>query len=125
MSCTTVTRRDPPRSGPIPRGRTGAADNTATDRADVCRQRYRPAGSPRVSRFRRVGDGTLADADDAGTVNNRAERHHRGRPTPAGPVVIDQLDAFGADERWYLLVDYHCSPLGAWTATVAPTGWGR
>ena len=57
-------------------------------------------------------------------VSNRAERQRRGRPTPAAPVVVDELDAFGEDELWYMLVDYHCSPLGAWTATVAPDGLG-
>ena len=57
-------------------------------------------------------------------VSNRAERHRRGRPTPAIPVVVDELGAFGEDELWYMLVDYHCSPLGAWTATVAPDGLG-
>lgn len=39
-------------------------------------------------------------------------------------MVVDELDAFGEDELWYMLVDYHCSPLGAWTATVAPDGLG-
>jgi hypothetical protein len=40
------------------------------------------------------------------------------------PMVVDELDGFDEDELWYLLVDYHCSPLGAWTATVAPDGLG-
>ena len=57
-------------------------------------------------------------------VSNRAERHRRDRPTPAIPVVVDELDTFDEDELWYMLVDYHCSPLGAWTATVAPDGLG-
>ena len=57
-------------------------------------------------------------------MSNRAERHRRDRPNPAIPVVVDELDAFGEDEMWYMLVDYHCSPVGAWTATVAPDGLG-
>ena len=48
--------------------------------------------------------------------------YRRGRPTPAAPVVVDELDAFDEDELLYVLVNYHRSPLGAWTATVAPDG---
>ena len=58
-------------------------------------------------------------------VSNRAERHRRDRPNPAIPMVVDELDTFDEDELWYMLVDYHCSPLGAWTATAARMGWGR
>jgi hypothetical protein len=54
-------------------------------------------------------------------MSNRPAHHRRGRPTPAAPVAaVDRLDMFDEDELLYLLVDYHCSPLGAWTATVAP-----
>ena len=58
-------------------------------------------------------------------VSNRAERHRRGRPTPAIPVVVDELGAFGEDELWYMLVDYHCSPLGPGPRPWPRTGWGR
>jgi len=71
--------------------------------ASACRQRHR--------RERR----------DAGVVSNRADRHRRGRPTPAVPVV-DEFDAFDEDELLYVLVDYHRSPLGAWTAILVPDG---
>jgi hypothetical protein len=37
-------------------------------------------------------------------------------------VVIDELDPFGDDELLYVPVNYHRSPLGAWTATLAPDG---
>ena len=37
-------------------------------------------------------------------------------------MVVDELDAFGEDELLYVLVDYHRSPLGAWTATLVPDG---
>ena len=55
-------------------------------------------------------------------ASNRAARHRQGRPTPAAPVVVDELDAFGDDELLYVLVNYHRSPLGTWTATLAPDG---
>ena len=55
-------------------------------------------------------------------VSNRAARHRQGRPTLAVPVVVDELDAFGDDELLDVLVNYHRSPLGAWTATLAPDG---
>jgi hypothetical protein len=55
-------------------------------------------------------------------VNNRAVRHRRRRPTPAAPVAVDELDAFDDDELLDVLVDYHRSPLGAWTATLVPDG---
>jgi hypothetical protein len=54
-------------------------------------------------------------------VSNRAARHRRGRPTPAAPVV-DEFDAFDEDELLYVLVDYHRSPLRAWTAILVPDG---
>jgi hypothetical protein len=54
-------------------------------------------------------------------VSNRADRHRRGRPTPAAPVV-DEFDAFDEDELLDVLVDYHRSPLGAWTAILVPDG---
>jgi hypothetical protein len=37
-------------------------------------------------------------------------------------MIADELDAFGDDELLYVLVNYHRSPLGAWTATLAPDG---
>ena len=37
-------------------------------------------------------------------------------------MVIDEFDAVEDDELLYLVVNYHRSPLGAWTATVAPDG---
>jgi hypothetical protein len=37
-------------------------------------------------------------------------------------VEFDDLDPFGPDELMYVIVDYHRSPLGAWTATLAPDG---
>ena len=55
-------------------------------------------------------------------VSNRADRHRRGRPTPAAPVV-DEFDAFDEDELLYVLVDYHRSPLGAWTAILVSDGF--
>ena len=54
-------------------------------------------------------------------VSNRADRHRRGRPTPAAPVV-DEFDAFDEDELLYVLVDYHRSPVGAWAAILVPDG---
>ena len=36
--------------------------------------------------------------------------------------MIDELDAFDEDELLYVLVDYHRSPLGAWTAILVPDG---
>jgi hypothetical protein len=54
-------------------------------------------------------------------VSNRAARHRRGRPTPAAPVV-DEFDAFDEDELLYVFVNYHRSPLGAWTAILVPDG---
>ena len=71
---------------------------------------------------RRVGDDTDASGSDAGVVSNRADRHRRGRPTPAAPVV-DEFDAFDEDELLYVLVDYHRSPLGAWTAILVSDGF--
>jgi hypothetical protein len=55
-------------------------------------------------------------------VSNLAARHRRGRPTPAAPASVDELDPFGDDELLCVLVNYHRSPLGAWTATLAPDG---
>ena len=55
-------------------------------------------------------------------VSNLAARHRRGRPTPAAPALVDELDPFGDDELLCVLVNYHRSPLGAWTATLAPDG---
>ena len=55
-------------------------------------------------------------------VSNRAAYHRRGRPTPGTTVIVDEVDAFGDDELLYVLVDYHRSPLGAWTVTLAPEG---
>ena len=37
-------------------------------------------------------------------------------------MIADELDAFGDDKLLYVLVNYHRSPLGAWTATLAPDG---
>ena len=37
-------------------------------------------------------------------------------------MAVDELDAFGDDELLCVLVNYHRSPLGAWTATLAPDG---
>jgi hypothetical protein len=37
-------------------------------------------------------------------------------------VVVDELDAFGDDELLHVLVNYHRSPLGTWSATLAPEG---
>jgi hypothetical protein len=59
---------------------------------------------------------------DAGAMSNRTARHRRGRPTPTAAVEFDDLDAFGPDELMYVIVDYHRSALGAWTATLAPVG---
>ena len=59
-------------------------------------------------------------------VSNRADRHRRRRPTPAAPTpaaaVVDEFDAFDEDELLYVLVDYHRSPVGAWTAILVPDG---
>ena len=55
-------------------------------------------------------------------VSSRADRYRRGRPTPAAPVIVDELDAFDHHELLGVLVNYHRSPLGAWTATLAPGG---
>ena len=52
----------------------------------------------------------------------RAARHRGGRPTPAAAGVVDDLDPFGDDELLYVLVNYHRSPLGPWTATLALDG---
>jgi len=54
-------------------------------------------------------------------VSNRADRHRRGRSTPAA-TVVDEFDAFDEDELLYVLVNYHRSPLGAWTAILVPGG---
>ena len=54
-------------------------------------------------------------------VSNRADRHRRRRPTSAAPVV-NEFDAFDEDELLYVLVDYHRSPLGAWTAILVSDG---
>jgi hypothetical protein len=59
---------------------------------------------------------------DAGAMSNRTARHRRGRPTPTAAVEFDEFDAFGPDELLCVSVDYHRSPLGAWTATLAPDG---
>jgi hypothetical protein len=59
---------------------------------------------------------------DPGAVSNRVARRRRGRPTPVAPIEVDELDAFGHDQLPYVLVNYHRSPLGAWTATLAPDG---
>jgi len=59
---------------------------------------------------------------DAGVVSNRTARHRRGRASRTAAVEFDELDAFGPDELLYVIVDYHRSPLGAWTATLAPDG---
>jgi hypothetical protein len=37
-------------------------------------------------------------------------------------VAVDEPDAFGDDELLDVLVEYHRSPLGAWTATLVPDG---
>ncbi len=36
--------------------------------------------------------------------------------------MVDEFDAFDGDELLYVLVDYHRSPLGAWTAILVPDG---
>jgi hypothetical protein len=36
--------------------------------------------------------------------------------------VVDEFDAFDEDVLLYVLVDYHRSPLGAWTAILVPDG---
>jgi hypothetical protein len=59
---------------------------------------------------------------DAGVVSNRTARHRRGRATRTAAVEFDELDVFGPDELLCVIVDYHRSPLGAWTATLAPDG---
>src|SRR5512133_640702 len=91
------------------------ADNTSIDRLDAIQ------GSPHDIWLRRVGHGTDAGGSDAGVVSNRADRHRRRRPTSAAPVV-NEFDAFDEDELLYVLVDYHRSPLGAWTAILVPDG---
>ena len=91
------------------------ADNTSIDRLDAIQ------GSPHDIWLRRVGHGTDAGGSDAGVVSNRADRHRRRRPTFAAPVV-NEFDAFDEDELLYVLVDYHRSPLGAWTAILVPDG---
>ena len=55
-------------------------------------------------------------------VSNRTARHRRCRATRPAAVEFDGLDASGPNELQYVIVDYHCSPLGAWTATLAPDG---
>lgn len=57
-------------------------------------------------------------------VSNRTTRRTRGRLTPTAAIEFDELDAFGPDELLCVIVDYHRSPLGAWTATLAPDGLG-
>ena len=79
-----------------------------------------PSRSLRDRGPRRVGDSAAAGACDAGLVSNRVAHHRHGRPTPVAPVVVDERDAFDEVELLCLLVNYHRSPLGAWTATVAP-----
>jgi hypothetical protein len=37
-------------------------------------------------------------------------------------MLVDELDTFDEDELLYVLVDYHRSPLGAWTAILVPDG---
>ena len=54
-------------------------------------------------------------------VSNRADRRRRGRPTSTAPI-IDEFDAFDEHELLSVLVDYHRSPLGAWTAILVPDG---
>ena len=78
--------------------------------------------SPCDGRLRRVGDHTDEGGRDAGVVSNHAARPRRGRPTPAAPVLVDELDAFEDDELLYVLVNYHRSPLGAWTTILVPDG---
>ena len=36
--------------------------------------------------------------------------------------MVDAFDAFDDDALLYVLVDYHRSPLGAWTAILVPDG---
>jgi hypothetical protein len=36
--------------------------------------------------------------------------------------VVDEFDAFDEDELLHVLVDYHRSPVGAWTAILVPDG---
>jgi hypothetical protein len=45
----------------------------------------------------------------------------RAHPPPRGETA-DDLDPFGDDELLYVLVNYHRSPLGPWTATLALDG---
>jgi len=80
---------------------------------------------PREIRLRRVCDDTDTRARKAGVMSKRADHPRRGRPTPAAPVIVDELDeldAFGDDELLDVLVTYHRSALGAWSATLAPEG---
>src|SRR5437868_5556471 len=37
-------------------------------------------------------------------------------------TVVDEFDAFDEAELLYVLVNYHRSPLGAWTAILVPGG---
>ena len=37
-------------------------------------------------------------------------------------MLVDELDAFEDDELLYVLVNYHRSPLGAWTTILVPDG---
>lgn len=98
-------------------------ENASTNKADL------PSvivSQSRTRWLRRVGDRTHERTRDAGVVNNRAARHGRGRPTPAAPLIVDELDGFDDHEpRYeplYVFVNYQRSPLGTWTAALTPGG---
>ena len=54
----------------------------------------------------------------------RAARHRRGRPTPAAPVVVDELDAFG-DVELLCARELPPSPSGPGPRPWPRTDWSR